>query len=103
MVRIGPMEGRKGCWFATTCISSGACYMANPCLRSGVPSQPADPTEFFETRIRPLLAQNCFTCHTTTRLGGLEMKSREVFLEGGNSGPAIIPGEPEQKPFDRRC
>ncbi|MBI3667970.1 MAG: PSD1 domain-containing protein [Acidobacteria bacterium] len=57
---------------------------------------PADPREFFEMRIRPLLANNCFACHTVSRMGGLEMTSRESFLKGGNSGPAIVPGNPEQ-------
>jgi hypothetical protein len=56
----------------------------------------ADPrSEFFEMRVRPLLASNCFSCHTSTRMGGLEMKSREAFLKGGKSGPAITSGEPE--------
>jgi mono/diheme cytochrome c family protein len=55
-----------------------------------------DPKEFFETRIRPLLAKNCFSCHTSAKQGGLEMVSREAFLKGGNSGPAVKPGEPEQ-------
>ena len=56
----------------------------------------ADPAEFFERRIRPLLAKHCFTCHTTARLGGLEMKSRKSMLQGGNSGPVILPGRPEE-------
>jgi mono/diheme cytochrome c family protein len=53
----------------------------------------ADP---FASRVRPLLAKNCFTCHTTGKMGGLEMTSREALLKGGNSGPAIVPGHPEQ-------
>ena len=51
--------------------------------------------EFFETRVRPLLAKNCFSCHTTSRMGGLEMKSREALLVGGKSGPAVVPGDPD--------
>src|SRR5258708_2966842 len=31
-----------------------------------------DPREFFEMRVRPVLARNCFSCHTQTRMGGLE-------------------------------
>jgi mono/diheme cytochrome c family protein len=53
----------------------------------------ADP---FDSRVRPLLVKNCFTCHTTNRMGGLEMTSREALLKGGNSGPAIVPGNPDQ-------
>jgi len=55
-----------------------------------------DPREFFETKVRPVLAKNCFTCHTATRMGGLEMVSREALLKGGASGPAIVPGEPDR-------
>src|SRR5207237_9918125 len=56
----------------------------------------ADPSEFFEMRIRPVLATNCYTCHTTAKLGGLQLTSRENILKGGNSGPAILPGKPEE-------
>ena len=56
----------------------------------------AEPAEFFEMRVRPVLANHCFACHTTARLGGLDMKSRESLLQGGDSGPAIVPGRPEQ-------
>jgi len=48
-----------------------------------------------ESQVRPLLAKNCFSCHAATRMGGLEMASREALLKGGNSGPAIIPGDPD--------
>jgi len=40
----------------------------------------ADQREYFETKIRPLLAEKCFACHTASRMGGLEMKSREALL-----------------------
>ena len=56
----------------------------------------ADAVEFFETRVRPVLAENCFACHTSTKLGGLEMVSRSALIKGGNSGPAIQPGHPER-------
>ncbi len=51
--------------------------------------------EFFEMRIRPVLAKNCFACHTGSKMGGLEMLSRETLLKGGKSGPAIVPGDPD--------
>src|ERR1700726_1066526 len=56
----------------------------------------ADPSDFFEMRIRPVLAKNCYTCHTTAKLGGLQLTSRENILKGGNSGPAVLPGKPEE-------
>ena len=54
------------------------------------------PTNFFETRVRPLLAEKCFSCHTQTKMGGLEMVSRAALLRGGNRGPAVKPGAPER-------
>ncbi|MBI3698352.1 MAG: DUF1501 domain-containing protein, partial [Acidobacteria bacterium] len=41
-------------------------------------------------------AKNCFACHTASKLGGLEMASRGHLLKGGNSGPAIVPGKPDE-------
>ena len=52
--------------------------------------------DFFETQVRPVLAKNCFPCHTQARMGGLAMTSRTSLLQGGNSGPAIKPGNPDQ-------
>jgi len=49
--------------------------------------------DFFETRIRPLLAKNCFACHTGSKLGGLRLDSRDTLLKGGNTGPAVTPGD----------
>jgi hypothetical protein len=60
----------------------------------------ADPTparlQFFETRIRPVLADNCYKCHSqqSARVkGGLLLDTREGLLQGGEHGPAIVPGD----------
>ena len=56
-----------------------------------------EQTEFFESTIRPLLADNCHACHSArvdTPFGGLRLDSREGLLAGGDSGPAIVPGRP---------
>jgi hypothetical protein len=60
-----------------------------------VAAQRADPVEFFETKVRPVFAKNCFSCHTQTKLGGLEMVSRDSLLKGGRSGPAIDTDRPD--------
>ena len=60
----------------------------------GLPAS-ENPSDFFEERIRPLLAQNCFTCHTDSPQKGLRLDSRESILKGGQSGPAVVPGDPE--------
>ena len=56
----------------------------------------ADDRDFFETKVRPLLAASCYDCHTEMRSGGLRLDSREAILKGGRSGPAVVPGDPEK-------
>ena len=51
--------------------------------------------DFFETKIRPLLAEKCYACHAESRMGGLQLDSREHFLKGGKSGPIFVAGDPE--------
>lgn len=54
--------------------------------------------EFFERKIRPLLAEHCYECHSATAKrvrGGLLLDSRAGVIQGGDTGPAIAPGEPE--------
>src|SRR5581483_7549596 len=54
--------------------------------------------QFFENRIRPNLADNCYKCHSVQSekvKGGLLLDSREGVLKGGDSGPVLVPGDPE--------
>ena len=49
----------------------------------------------FESAIRPVLVDACFRCHGGERVsGGLRVDSREALVSGGDSGPAIVPGDP---------
>jgi hypothetical protein len=55
--------------------------------------------EFFENRIRPVLAETCYSCHSAKSeklKGGLKLDTREAVLKGGDSGPALVPGKPDQ-------
>lgn len=52
--------------------------------------------EFFERRVRPLLAARCYGCHTSAQSGGLRLDSREGLLKGGDSGAAVVPGQPQE-------
>ncbi|MEO8126904.1 MAG: DUF1549 domain-containing protein, partial [Bryobacteraceae bacterium] len=54
------------------------------------------PADFFETRIRPVLAKNCFTCHTASAMGGLQLDSRANLMKGGQDGVVVIPGDPDK-------
>ena len=55
---------------------------------------PATP-DFFENRVRPILANNCYGCHASTALGGLRLDSAEGMKKGGKRGPAVVAGDPE--------
>ena len=59
-------------------------------------SSDAAKSEFFETKIRPVLAMACYDCHTDAAKSGLRVDSREALLKGGQRGAAIIIGKPEE-------
>lgn len=68
-----------------------------PAVR-GPSTAPADPAalEFFEQKVRPLLADKCLSCHSEKagkQKGGLLLDSREAILKGGESGAAAHPGK----------
>ncbi len=59
-------------------------------------AQAAAAPDFFETKVRPILATSCYACHTNSQLGGLRVDSRAALLKGGQTGPAIVPGDPDK-------
>ena len=58
--------------------------------------------DFFEQKIRPVLVDRCYSCHSANAAakknlkGGLLLDTRETLRMGGESGPAIIPGKPRE-------
>ena len=80
-------HGIHGCLFA--CLAAPALAAAN------------DPAgiAFFEQKIRPVLVKECYACHSagSEKLkGGLRLDSRAGLLTGGDSGPAVVPGKPDE-------
>src|SRR6188472_4276742 len=58
-----------------------------------------DGIAFFEKKIRPLLVNKCYECHSASAKkvrGELVLDTRAALLKGGATGPAIVPGEPEK-------
>ncbi len=55
-----------------------------------------EDSAFFESRIRPLLAKECYGCHSAEKKikGGLRLDLRDGWATGGDSGPALVPGDP---------
>src|SRR5512134_3812446 len=67
------------------------------CLGLTVIGATADDLEFFEKRVRPILAERCYSCHSAAAeklKGGLRLDSRDGLVKGGDSGAAIEPGHP---------
>ncbi len=67
-------------------LIGGALFAASP-----------EQIEFFEKKIRPLLADKCYACHSssTMALAELRLDTREAVLKGGSRGAALTPGDPE--------
>jgi hypothetical protein len=72
-----------------------------PLLNAAEPTPALSPADvqYFETKVRPILEGKCFDCHSheAKRIkGGLLVDSRDSLLHGGDSGPAVVPGNPEK-------
>jgi hypothetical protein len=70
-------------------------------FQSEAAAQEKKPTpaalQFFEMKVRPILADHCFECHGEKKQKrGLRLDSLSDMLEGGDTGPAIVPGHPEK-------
>ncbi len=79
--------------------SAGSILLA--LLAAAVPCGAAEPLpaahiEFFETKIRPVLAEQCYACHNSTKSakGGLALDDRASTLKGGTNGPIVVAGKP---------
>ena len=61
--------------------------------------------EFFERKIRPVLVEKCYACHSAKAAadgelkGSLRLDTRNALLVGGDSGPAIVPKKPNESPL----
>src|SRR5437764_11832244 len=63
------------------------------------PAPAPDMPAFYEQRVRPILEQNCYQCHSHAAKkvkGGLMLDSPDAILKGGDNGPALFPGKPEE-------
>ena len=60
-------------------------------------SDDTDKLRFFETQVRPLLVEKCFECHSAAKMeGGLRLDTGRAIKKGGDSGPALVPGNPQE-------
>ncbi len=85
--------------FSRKIFTTALCLLGTCPAWSAESSPTAEDLEFFEKRIRPLLAERCYKCHSheSEKLkGGLYLDSIAGALHGGDTGPAITPGNPER-------
>lgn len=83
-----------------TCLGLlAAAVMGNAALLTASETEPLSEAklEFFEKRIRPLFYNNCYNCHSADNkeAGGLRVDDINALLKGGNSGPGVVPGDPD--------
>src|SRR5438552_4199443 len=66
-------------------------------LRASADESSKEAHDFFERKVRPVLADNCYKCHGPEKQkGSLRLDGREAMLAGGENGPALIPGNAGQ-------
>jgi uncharacterized protein DUF1553/uncharacterized protein DUF1549/cytochrome c len=68
------------------------------CVALAAQGDPAG-VEFFEKKVRPVFAEACASCHSSAAKklkGGLRLDTPEGILKGGDSGPAVVPGKPDE-------
>src|SRR6267154_3861248 len=73
-----------------------ASFLAASTSRAAEPT--AEQIEFFESKVRPIFAEHCYTCHSEKAeklKGGLRLDTPEAILKGGDTAPAIVPGDVE--------
>jgi hypothetical protein len=92
------MRSRPAWRLATLFLVARAVTWACPAAYGAEAEFSAEDVQFFETKVRPLLVERCHECHSTESnpaKGNLSLDSRGAALTGGDSGPAVVPGDPE--------
>ncbi len=76
--------------FLLSCIASGSTFAAGDDAQR-------EAMKFFEKEVRPILVNRCYDCHSKTKQkGGLRVDHVGYLKTGGDTGPALIPGQPEK-------
>ena len=74
--------------------------LASTSFAADKPAEDRKGLDFFESKIRPVLVRHCYKCHSakaaSTKMlkGGLQVDTRSGIRKGGETGPAVVPGQP---------
>ena len=91
-----PSRASRRLWAAFAPLV-GLAALAPHAAAEGAAKPSPEAVAFFESKVRPVLAENCFNCHGPKKQrGGLRLDARAPALAGGDRGPALVPGKPEQ-------
>ncbi len=69
------------------------------CTAAAADELTREELNFFESKIRPVLIRECYGCHSNKSgnvRGGLKLDTRELMRIGGSTGPAVVPGKPDE-------
>jgi hypothetical protein len=91
--------GEKRGWLFLLFVATASISNCGFCAATGDPGFQREQIEFYETRVLPILSENCYNCHSHQAdkiKGSFVLDSREGLLKGGETGPAIVPGAPEK-------
>lgn len=96
--RRRPAASAWAFWSAAGLCLLGVAAAPRP-VTGQAPAKPVAPDEaaFFESKIRPLLIEQCTPCHNKdSAMGGLRLDTRAALLKGGDTGAALTAGDPEK-------
>jgi hypothetical protein len=83
-----------------SCLLALAAIQPLSVVTGATPEPSPEQIKFFEEKVRPILAENCYKCHgSDQQKGSLRLDLREMAMQGGESGAAIVPGQPEKSPL----
>jgi hypothetical protein len=81
-------------WCLIACVAGVG--TAEPKTRLITPAE----AQFFESRVRPVLAEHCWACHGALKQkSGLRLDSRAALLKGGDGGPVVVAGDSDHSPL----
>ncbi len=90
---------RAWCWpILAAMVACAVVVLVPACAWAEEPAAAptAEAIAFFESKIRPILVENCYDCHAadTDQKGSLLLDTKAGLLKGGDTGPALVAGDP---------